>query len=638
MEQKPDVLLMFLGGSPNSTNIVNHWVTMNRTFDNKDNVFVVVHPKNVDDNISVDFKAIFKAENVFKVDEAHHVETAWATLSLVDALLLMMQYAHSQHSNKLFDKYILLSSTCCPLYRLDIIYDEICKDNKSIMGHHLVDRIQGEFWMILDKRHAEFFFDKETPQSTYQKEATSYECEQIAGRKTKHPYIKIIVDTLDSKIKTKFKSMKDNPCIVHDEYFIIECLYEMIKHTMQDFRFITVLDFKNNLKKIKKIDEFKEIQAIKIQNAKKYFYLPEIFDVKGIQYIPLGEIPLGKLYIYPKLETFNRASGTNLMFIPSTYHHMFYSIEYNPTNVLRDFSFYDLKVSEFLSAKEKLSELQTTISTNMKVFKERQEKGEESVIYGLGKKYILAITTHPIEYDRFTLRSIINTFILLLELSEILLNDKYCDKIGKYQYIFYVYLCILINKFKLLKKFESLKTIKKKCIDFIPIARLIKNSTFVSDLQTEIEKLEEKDIDEKKYGTFITGDILVEAICHGSFFIRKCFDTSLIETYSDVLSKLKYINDYKEDKEDKLEKNIVTNNGLFNPDQLYFKTSSKKSLKTSSKKSLKTSSKKSLKTSFKKSLKTSFKKSLKTSFKKSLKTSFKKSLKTSSKKKPKNVF
>ena len=628
MAEKKNVLLMFLGGSPSSTNIVNHWVTMNGTFVNKDNVFVVVHPKNVGDDISVAFKAIFKAENVFKVDEAHHVETAWATLSLVDALLLMMQYAHSQHSNTLFDKYILLSSTCCPLYRLDIIYDEICKDNKSIMGHHLVDRIQGEFWMILDKSHAEFFFDKDAPQSTYKKEATGYECEQIAGRKTTHPYIKIIVDTLDSKIKTKFESMKDNPCIVHDEYFIIECLYEMIKHTMQDFRFITVLDFKNNLKKIKKIDEFKEIEAIKIQNAKKYFYLPEIFDVKGIQYIPLGE-----LYIFPKLETFNGASGANLMFIPSTYHHMFSSIEYNPTNVLRDFSFYDLEVSEFLSAKEKLSELQTTISTKMRVFNERQEKGEEkgeegeegkeSVIYGFGKKYILAITTHPIEYDRFTLRSIINTFILLLELSEILLNDKYCDKVGKYQYIFYVYLCILINKFKLLKKFESLKTIKKKCIDFIPIARLIKNSTFVSDLQTEIEKLEEKDIDEKKYGTFITGDILVEAICHGSFFIRKCFDTSLIETYSDVLSKLKYINNYKEDKEDKLEKNIVTNNGLFNPDQLYFKTSSKKSLKKKFKKSLKKSSKKSLKKKFKKSLKKSFKKSLKTSFKKSFTKKFK---------------
>ena len=55
---------MFLGGSPSSTNIVNHWVTMNGTFVNKDNVFVVVHPKNVGDDICVAFKAIFKAENI----------------------------------------------------------------------------------------------------------------------------------------------------------------------------------------------------------------------------------------------------------------------------------------------------------------------------------------------------------------------------------------------------------------------------------------------------------------------------------------------------------------------------------------------------------------------------------------------
>ena len=65
-------------------------------------VLVVVHPKTVTDKISADFKNIFKEKNVFKVDEAHHIDTAWATLSLVDALLLMMQYAHSQHSNELF--------------------------------------------------------------------------------------------------------------------------------------------------------------------------------------------------------------------------------------------------------------------------------------------------------------------------------------------------------------------------------------------------------------------------------------------------------------------------------------------------------------------------------------------------------
>jgi hypothetical protein len=613
--ENPHVLLMFLGGSPNSTNIVNHWITMNTRFINKDNVFVVVHPKTVTDEISVDFKNIFKEENVFQVDEAHHVDTAWATLSIVDALLLMMQYAHSHHSNELFDKYILLSSTCCPLYRLDVIYDEICKDNKSIMGHHLSDRLLGEFWMILDERHARFFFDN--PQSTYEKEDTKYTCEQIAGRKTIHPYIKII-GHLHQKIKEKFKSMQEDPCIVHDEFFMIECLYSMISHPIHEFRFITLTDFKNNLKKIKKIDEFKEIEAIKTKNAKKYFYLPEIFDVKGVQYIPLGE-----LYIFPKMECFGKTSPTDFMFISSTYHHMFSSIEYNPTNVLRDFSFYDLKVSEFLSTKEKLSKLQTTISENMKVFKEKlkEEEAQESVIYGAGKKYILAITTHPIEYDRFTLRSIINTFILLLELSPILLNDKYCDKFGKYQYIFYVYLCILINKFKLLNKFESLKTIKIKCNDFIPIARLIKNSSFVTDLQTEIEKIEEKDIDEKRYGTFITGDILVEAICYGSFFIRKCFETSLIETYSDVLSKLSYIKSYQEGVEP-IKRYIVTNNGFFNPDQLYFK-SSKKSLKKTSKKSLKKTSKKSLKKTSKKSLKKTSKKSLKKTSKKSFTKKFK---------------
>ena len=65
--EKPHVLLMFLGGSPNSTNIVNHWITMNRRFINKDRVFVVVHPKTVTDKISADFKNIFKEKMCLKL-------------------------------------------------------------------------------------------------------------------------------------------------------------------------------------------------------------------------------------------------------------------------------------------------------------------------------------------------------------------------------------------------------------------------------------------------------------------------------------------------------------------------------------------------------------------------------------------
>ena len=635
--EKQHVLLMFLGGSPNSTNIVKHWETMNREFVNKENIFIVVHSKNVGDKISVNFKDIFKDENVFQVNEAHHVETAWATLSIVDALLLMMQYAHSQHSNKLFDKYILLSSTCCPLYRLDVIYDEICKDNKSIMGHK--DRT-GDFWMILDKRHAEFFFDKDAPQSTYEKEATGYECEQIAGRKTTHSHIKIIVEkTLDSKIERYFNLMKKNPCRVHDEYFIIECLNLMIEGNSTDhFRFINFKNFLENLRKIAETDEFKKIEDIKTKNEETNVYLHEIFDARldAIYYISLG-----KLYILPKIILIEPT--TKQMFIQSTYHHMFYSIEYNPTNVLRDFSFYKLDLSTFLTMNVDLSVLQTTIIEQLKPYikkkEEKEEKEEEeekeekekSIIFGDDKKYILAITSHPIEYDTFTLRSIINTFILLLELSYILLNDIYCDDFGKYQYIFYAYFCILVNKFEL-KTFQTLQgkeiTVTElltppqdiTCKEFLKKVNSIKDS-FIKNLQTQISTL---GIDEtKKYGTFITGDILVEAICHGSFFIRKCFDTSLIETYSEVLSKLKYISEYEIKRNPPIKFSYKYRNGidgLFDPSQYAFKSfkkSSRKSLKKSyRKKSSRKSSKKLSKKSSRKSSKKLSKKSSRKSFRK----------------------
>jgi hypothetical protein len=112
----PTILLMFLGGTPDSPNIIQHWKNMNTTFTTRDRVYLVVHPLQLPYEIHPEFASLFDPSHICIVDEEHHVPTHWGTFSLVNAELFMMQYAHYQiWFTDFFTKYILLSSTCCPM-------------------------------------------------------------------------------------------------------------------------------------------------------------------------------------------------------------------------------------------------------------------------------------------------------------------------------------------------------------------------------------------------------------------------------------------------------------------------------------------------------------------------------------------
>jgi len=532
---------MFIGGTPTSENIIKHWQTMNMEFTRKDNVFVVSHPKKLDENITKDFSDIFKPENVYKVDEAHHVPTGWGTLSLVDALLLMMQYAHRRYEN-FFDKYILLSSSCCPLYRMDVIYDEITKDDMSVMGHEykMGERPHGDFWMILDKRHSSLFFGD--LKDTYKKTSEMYECQQVKKYKTHHLKIKMNEFKSDDPIKIRiynylceyYKFLIENPCKVEDEYFIIDFIYIVFglkddtESVKKHFRMINRLTFGKNLQKVPSVLS-EEMNKIKTENAKDVVYLHEMYDNLPDYWL------VGNNVVLPKI---GYLAVDKDIPTQSVYHHMISTTEYNPSNVLREFSFFDISD---VGDKSPL-ELKKYIS------KKRREnpdlsslKNEDlSIIYGNSVKYIMAITSHPIEYEIFTLKSIVDTFVILMGVKDILLRDRKCDQGGKYHYILYVYLCILVKEFDLCSTYGALLEKVNSCEEFIRYIEKFVN--FIDDLDVKYREHESKL--GKKYGTFITSDILVEAMCHNSFFIRKCFDTSLIETYSSLLSKFEYIESY----------------------------------------------------------------------------------------------
>ena len=72
------ILLMYLGGEPKTSNLLNHISTLNTEFNNYDNFYIVIHPMIFKDYaINSDFYCIFNPNNIFIVDENHHLTTSW---------------------------------------------------------------------------------------------------------------------------------------------------------------------------------------------------------------------------------------------------------------------------------------------------------------------------------------------------------------------------------------------------------------------------------------------------------------------------------------------------------------------------------------------------------------------------------
>ncbi len=217
---------MFLGGLPSIEENIKHYTKLNDIFTNKLNFYIVVHPLVLESEINIktsnlNFLSIFEQSNVFIVDDKHHIPTSWSSQSLVDATLLMIQYAHKQNGSHLFDKYILLSSTCVPIFTFDEIYKEIVVDDKSWINFMLKDydekkisepynkydvKINGSQWMILDKKHISMFFVSDRYSDTYyinnddKTQKTMYYCK---GKILKNISINHLIETENNESNDK---------------------------------------------------------------------------------------------------------------------------------------------------------------------------------------------------------------------------------------------------------------------------------------------------------------------------------------------------------------------------------------------------------------------------------------------------
>lgn len=552
------VLLMFLGGVPNSPNIISHWLNMNTRFDNKDNVYVVVHPVSLPYEINAGFSSIFKPENIYVVNESHHVPTMWGTLSLVDAELLMMQYGHRMRKNALgkvddsmyyYDKYILLSNTCCPLYTLDVIYSDVLSDEKSIIGAFPYTKPSSQSqWMVLDKQHTRLFFTSST--DTYEKTEVKELCQTTNVPKFLY---RLNVKSHDSRYSYFYNEKQI--CKPADELFFIEYMINVWDYTADDItEHLRILTNEQVIRHIKSVPIaiYAALKDITDSNKEQITHLDPIF---------LGDVPMHiqKGYLDTQILAHN---DTTFVYSTSVLGSSI-STEYNPSNVLRDFNAFELNVNEFINMDGSPHEILAYVSnkvTDCDELRARLNISVSSDVFSIRERPILTTINHPIEYSSYTLRTIMNTFILLYKISCLFNNSVLyygwnTSYVNAIRVIMMVYLTIISKEFGICGIFNDLVELNSNIIKQNAFKELMgkmssddpdeANDTFLTILNTkylEMSKMSSiKHVLNKKFGTCITHDALLSAICNQSYFIRKCYDSSRIETFSDVLKTIPMI-------------------------------------------------------------------------------------------------
>ena len=444
----------------------------------------------------------------------------------------MIQYAHKCHE-VLYDKYILLSSACCPLYRIDVIYNDILYDDKSIMG--IFSDVNGDLsqsqWMILDKKHVELFFGNFLT-DMYGIDFSETECTRYS--KSTNLRNLIVKSTDINKFYDEFDT-----CEQADEQFFVKFIAKKV-NIDDEIRTITQKEIIEKIKSIptRTLDALKEVT--------------DASDVIQLAPITVGEVPY-VFYVGKKYKIMINSSDIPTFIYPTSVIGVTMFTEYNPVNVLRNFNLFELDPI-FVNSHSTPLDIQTYVLRE--IGKACEHLREQKIVSNFKdiftEKYMMSTMSHPIEYSSYTLRTILNTCILLLNISCTFNNNTHIQRgwiisskeVNSIRSILIVYLKIIVKEFGMENSEKILKEIKTYTQmfqnKFNPIIREL-DTIFVSELDKVYKEMDTEILDKllsKKFGTVITNDILLSALSNKSYFIRKCYDTCHIEKFSKILRDL----------------------------------------------------------------------------------------------------
>ncbi len=566
------ILLMFLGGAISSINLINHYKIMNDIFKNKNNYYIVIHPISLPYVINEEFKKIFNPDNIFIVDDNHHLLTGWFTKSLSDATLIMMQYAHIKNCKNLFDKYILLSPNCCPLYTFDKIYDYIIQNDKSYLDfnnskpsdveisntkYKKSKIITGSQWMILDKQHVKIFFPYDIC-NTYKKTGTI--CCNNFNQKIQ--VIEIIDnDNPENDYIKKIFNLFYNNCTNTDERFFITSILYYIIHEKKYKNWKEQLDLFNLYNTKYKIYDFPKEIYTRLENVynclnKRVKYIFPIYIPRNISwhinYVfdnysnPLNNMP-GKPNNDKNIKQTNNSTYCDWLYVSIDPLNFFRNFEftadspnidlYLKNNPINNFCVLNKLVTNCTKFTNKLS----CIKKINEYIKNCIEKNNSNSVNCKKKSHlgdcILLPFSHPLEYSCWNIKSIFNALILINKLKciipEFIENDIYYNT---FNCIYHLYKKILILYFEITDPdITPTLYLNWSNLDHREEIRIENKSDNQQLINLILQNPKLENILEINIGTYITHNTIIAAINSNSLFIRKCYDTSFIQEYSHIL-------------------------------------------------------------------------------------------------------
>ena len=512
-----NILFMFLGGLSTDKHTILHY----QKFFNKlkksvhnNSLYIVVHPKNIN---TFKIKEKFY-KNISVVDKEHWIETKWATRSISDATLLMMQYAFLKYGD-IFKKYVLLSPNCVPLYNFDIIYNEFNEDNKSwiqsnsnaYMGKYTpikyykfnggpfdINTITNQSqWMALDRKHLDLFF-----MSNNNKLIKTY---TIVNNNEIISSNKLFQSFLDAY---KFQ----NYLYDSDNYFFISVISQIIKSktdlinnirtdiSIKNDKWIRKkIEIKNDLIYQKKNNYQYRLNTINPDNIREIYY---IYNINNKNYIlKNSKFILTNNKKNPIIKGKKKGININLITTPLT-HVDWNNISLDPDNLLRNFNIfleekYSIKFPDIMY----FLQLKTQDAV---IIIEQLEKNIKLSEYPITNFSIINNVMnprhHPFEYSTYNIQEIINAYNLFVMMNRLI---KIKDELYIYAKNKWKKIINNNNPFKLKDGYYDTKN---------------KNTIF---------------------GTRINSKILNNSLNSGALFIRKLKRNSFIYEYSDELFNLK---------------------------------------------------------------------------------------------------
>jgi len=309
---------------------------------------------------------------------------------------------------------------------------------------------------------------------------------------------------------------------------------------------ITQIDIYNNLRSIP-IEILRELNTIHNTNISNIEYLYPIgisHDRPCVtyEYTPPNNVKnilkIQNLYLnYYEFNINNSDRNKKYLLNPSTYCEWFaYSID--PNNFLRSFKMtidnkqINININEFLNDITYKDDIFNKIES---LFSKKSclilKQSPNNINF---YNSVMFTTSHPVEYSCWTLLNILNAYFLghYFNCSLVSISQGYQKGYEANRAILDIYRIIIHKEFEIPRDYELDYDIDTSINKYFNLLQ--------SCINSKISK--SPDILSKKYGCPISINILLSAMSQGSLFVRKCFNTSLIDTFSDVLKKNVYNN------------------------------------------------------------------------------------------------